>query len=73
MGIPISIILVSIPFYDRLSELSFLREVYFSGRAELVVVYGRRRIGKTTLVRKFLEEFPGVYVYVSSSNVQSFW
>jgi len=37
-------------FIDREREVEVLREVFRSGKAELVMVYGRRRIGKTTLV-----------------------
>jgi len=50
-------------FVDRVEELRVLEELYARGGAQLVVVYGRRRIGKTWLVKKFLEEKRGVYIY----------
>ncbi|MCD6464109.1 ATP-binding protein [Candidatus Woesearchaeota archaeon] len=34
---------------------------YVSGKAELIILYGRRRIGKTELLRKFLEKKAGIY------------
>jgi AAA+ ATPase superfamily predicted ATPase len=67
-----SIIPVSIPFYDRKAELSALEEAVSSNRAELIILYGRRRIGKTALSRKLLEQHPGAYVYVGSSIVREF-
>ncbi len=37
----------------RRKEQNELRELYDSGRAELVAVYGRRRVGKTYLINEF--------------------
>ena len=36
-------------FIGRTRELEFLNDCYRSSKAELVVVYGHRRIGKTEL------------------------
>ncbi len=36
----------------RKKELKVLDEYYASGKAELIAVYGRRRVGKTFLVRE---------------------
>ena len=43
-------------FINRVKELRFLEQRYNSGVAELVILYGRRRIGKTELVLKFCEK-----------------
>jgi AAA+ ATPase superfamily predicted ATPase len=40
-------------FVDRDRELALLEERYASGRAELFVLYGRRRVGKTELLTQF--------------------
>ena len=40
----------------RKLEQSVLSECYESGKAELVAVYGRRRIGKTFLVKNFFKD-----------------
>ena len=40
-------------FIGRAAELKYLEERYNSDRAELIVLYGRRRIGKTELLRQF--------------------
>ena len=56
-----SIIVVSQLFVDRESGLQFLERRFSSQTAELVVIYGRRRIGKTQLVSEFMKEKPAVY------------
>ncbi|MDR2621123.1 MAG: ATP-binding protein, partial [Dysgonamonadaceae bacterium] len=40
----------------RIKEISRLSEYMDSGKAEFVVVYGRRRVGKTFLVKQFFKE-----------------
>lgn len=50
----------------REEEQKMLHEVLHSKEAELLVIYGRRRIGKTFLIRNYFEkqivfEFTGVY------------
>ena len=43
-------------FYDRRDELAFFAERLKTLKAgELIVLYGRRRLGKTRLVQKFIE------------------
>ena len=41
-------------FIDRINELKALNDRYDSGKAEFVVVYGRRRVGKTELLKQFM-------------------
>lgn len=55
-------------FIDRGSELNFLRERYHSGKPELIIIYGRRRIGKTYLLQRFLSEVGGVYLLAEESE-----
>lgn len=40
----------------RKEEIRELEELYHSGRSEFVVIYGRRRVGKTFLVRELFED-----------------
>jgi len=42
-------------FTGRVKELTLLEEKYKSKKSELLVIYGRRRIGKTSLIKKFIE------------------
>jgi len=48
-------------FIDRERELEFLERTYSSSRAEFLVIYGRRRIGKTELLLHFARDKPHVY------------
>ena len=41
-------------FIGRKAELQFLEERYASREAELIVLYGRRRVGKTELLNEFM-------------------
>ncbi|MGC8974515.1 MAG: ATP-binding protein, partial [Thermoproteus sp.] len=50
-------------FVDREEELALLERLYASGRPQLVLIYGRRRVGKTWLVKRFLEGKRGLYFY----------
>jgi AAA+ ATPase superfamily predicted ATPase len=47
-------------FVDRTMELAALGDAY-SRKSSLVVIYGRRRLGKTSLVKRFMEGRRGVY------------
>jgi AAA+ ATPase superfamily predicted ATPase len=40
-------------FYGRQEELNLLNEKYSSTKGELIVVYGRRRVGKSKLLAEF--------------------
>ena len=42
-------------FVNRVSELSLLEKYHASNKAELFVLYGRRRVGKTELLARFCE------------------
>jgi len=49
----------------RKKELSILKEAFKSPRAEFLAIYGRRRVGKTFLVKNFFDSQPCLFVYVS--------
>ncbi|MFQ6016282.1 MAG: ATP-binding protein [Anaerolineae bacterium] len=48
-------------FVNRETELAFLEGRYRSSQAELVVLYGRRRVGKTDLLHQFCQDKPHVF------------
>ena len=41
-------------FIGRENELATMRKLYDSNKFQMVIIYGRRRIGKTTLISKFV-------------------
>lgn len=45
----------------RKAERAELQQIYESGKPELVVVYGRRRVGKTFLIREFFKNRMAFY------------
>jgi len=48
-------------FYCRQNELKILSKCYDSDKFEFVVVYGRRRIGKTALLNEFCKDKKTIY------------
>jgi AAA+ ATPase superfamily predicted ATPase len=48
-------------FIGRDKELDKLEKRYHNNRFECVVIYGRRRVGKTTLINKFCEGKASIY------------
>ena len=54
-------------FYDREQEIAFLKETREQAKqvARFTVLTGRRRIGKTTLIREAYKDEPFVYFFVA--------
>ncbi len=48
-------------FIGRSRELAFLEERYSSNKSEFVVLYGRRRIGKTELLKAFCKDKSAIF------------
>ena len=48
-------------FVGRSVELDTLNAMYDSGKFEFAIIYGRRRVGKTTLIKAFIEDKKPVY------------
>ena len=48
-------------FIGRQQELEFLNNKYNSKKAEFVVLYGRRRVGKTELLTEFCRDKPNLF------------
>ena len=55
-------------FIGRNDELGFLENEYNRIGSSLVVVYGRRRVGKTALAAKFLRGKSGLYFIATEEN-----
>ncbi len=63
-------------FINREEELGFLQERYGTEGFEFIVIYGRRRIGKTELLKNFVKEMPHIYFLCNkagtATNIQRF-
>lgn len=63
-------------FVNRIAELNFLEEIYKKPGKHLVVLCGRRRVGKTELLLHFAKDKPRIYFLAdkrgSASNATRF-
>ena len=50
-------------FIDRVSEMETLEAEYAGKESSFVIIYGRRRVGKTALINAFLRLHPGTNLY----------
>jgi hypothetical protein len=57
-------------FVDRDAELSFLDGKWLERKAQLIVLWGKRRVGKTELVKQFIQDKPHVYFLSESTSGQ---
>jgi len=48
-------------FIGRKKELSGLNQRYKNGKFEFAVIYGRRRVGKTTLINEFIKDKEAIF------------
>lgn len=55
-------------FIGRENELATMRKLYDSNKFQMVIIYGRRRIGKTTLISKFVENLPAIFFTAQEAN-----
>ena len=56
---------------NRERELGYLDTRYASGRAELVVLYGRRRVGKTTLAYYWAGEKSHIFFFATRDDSET--
>jgi AAA+ ATPase superfamily predicted ATPase len=55
-------------FFGRMKELETLESLYKKRGFELLVLYGRRRIGKTTLILQFIQGKPAIFFSAQEAN-----
>lgn len=57
-------------FYDRVQELETLREIEVASAesAQMTMIVGRRRVGKTTLLRNAFTVTPMLYFFIGRKN-----
>lgn len=55
-------------FINREKETAFLEEKWLEQKAQLIVLWGKRRVGKTELVKQFIKDNPHVYFLSENTN-----
>ena len=55
-------------FFGRMKELEILEKMYKKHGFEMLVLYGRRRIGKTTLISQFIQGKPAIFFSAQEVN-----
>jgi len=53
-------------FINRKEELKFLEEKWRERNSQLIVLWGRRRVGKTELIKHFVKDKPNIYFLAES-------
>jgi AAA+ ATPase superfamily predicted ATPase len=57
-------------FINREEELKFLEEKYLEDSPQLIIIYGRRRVGKTELIKKFIQNKKNIYILCSKTSIR---
>ena len=48
-------------FINRETEIKYLNGLWAENKAHLVIVYGKRRVGKTAIIKEFLKNKKSIY------------
>ena len=52
-------------FVNRQKELKLLEDEYTNSNFRFTIIYGRRRVGKTTLIKEYISSKPYIYFLVT--------
>ena len=55
-------------FIGREKELRFLQDKYDEKKGQLIVLYGRRRVGKTETLREFCRDKPHLFFFCTQTT-----
>ena len=55
-------------FVSRQNELVALQKLYNKDKFQMVIMYGRRRVGKTTLINEFIRDKPAIFFAAQEAN-----
>lgn len=58
-------------FVNRTKELESLEKQYATDQSSLVIVYGRRRVGKTALITEFLKRHPDSLYFLATEESET--
>ncbi len=59
---------MTLKFIDRINELREL-ERFYKSKYKVALIYGRRRIGKTTLIKEFIKNKKAIYFLASNRKI----
>lgn len=57
-------------FLNRESELAILKKLYIKEKGVLFILYGRRRTGKTTLLKKFIDDKKNSIYFLADTQLE---
>ena len=57
-------------FINREEELKSLKEKWKSQKAEFFIIYGKRRVGKTELIKQFIKDKASIYFLADKRNTK---
>ena len=55
-------------FVDRNEEMNTLEQEFQRKESAMVILYGRRRVGKTTLISEFIQDKNALYYLVTEEQ-----
>jgi AAA+ ATPase superfamily predicted ATPase len=58
-------------FINRIDEMKALKEEYAKPSSTFTVIYGRRRVGKTSLIAEFLKDKPNVLYFLATKESET--
>ena len=60
----------NIMFVNREKEIEILNREYKSKGSSFTIIYGRRRVGKTTLISEYIKDKPSIFFYATEANIE---
>ena len=57
-------------FYCRENELRKMHKRYKNDNFECIIIYGRRRVGKTALINEFCKDKPTIFFSAMNASAQ---
>ncbi|NJF26019.1 ATP-binding protein [Thermococcus sp. Bubb.Bath] len=58
-------------FVNRKNELAFLERLHRSDKKEVLIIYGRRRVGKTELIKRFIAGKDAIYFLADRGGLEA--
>ena len=56
-------------FINRDTELTSLNDRWIQKKPQFIIIYGKRRVGKTELIKQFIKDKPAIYFLADKRSV----